>query len=85
MRLLDTTNLQLKEFPEDQLPLYWILSHRWRAEEVEYDHIQDLEIASNRLGWAKLQSFCDLVKSQNLSNKGNDADYARYAWIDTCA
>ena len=84
MRLLDTTNLQLKEFPEDQLPLYWILSHRWRAEEVEYDHIQDLGIASNRLGWAKLQSFCDLVKSQNPSNKEDDADYARYAWIDTC-
>jgi hypothetical protein len=36
MRLLHSTNLELVEFMERDLPPYIILSHTWEAEEVSF-------------------------------------------------
>lgn len=40
MRLLDTHNFKIREFRDDEIPPYAILSHTWDEEEVIF---QDME------------------------------------------
>ncbi|KAH7114708.1 hypothetical protein B0J13DRAFT_488008, partial [Dactylonectria estremocensis] len=73
MRLLNTRNFEVKEFRDDEVPRYAILSHTWDEEEVS---LQDLEgtRAANKKGYQKVKSCC----SRAL------ADEFEYIWIDTC-
>src|SRR4051794_27658431 len=77
MRLLERSaagNICLtKDFLDDEIPVYAILSHTWGSEEVLF---QDLTngIGENKLGYEKIQ-FC-----------GNQAweNGLRFFWVDTC-
>ncbi|KAL2382475.1 hypothetical protein RJ035_006090 [Blastomyces gilchristii] len=73
MRLLNAKTHQLKEFPDDRIPPYAILSHRWQTEEVIF---QELEASPAFTGprFRKLFDTC----AQALKN-GVD-----YVWVDTC-
>ncbi|MDI1491828.1 MAG: hypothetical protein OHK93_003039 [Ramalina farinacea] len=71
MRLLDTSNIQLREFIGDEVPPYAILSHTWGKEEVSY---QGLSGARSTKGFQKILRCCTLAKSEGYD----------YVWIDTC-
>jgi len=72
MRLLNVHSLKLKEFFENQLPKYAILSHTWGNEEILF---QDLAAnPSRKVGYAKVNGTCELAAKQGYE----------WVWIDTC-
>ena len=73
MRLVNSNSIELEEVPDDQIPRYAILSHRWQEDEVSF---QDMQSASavNRLGYKKLKMCCDQAAKDGIE----------YAWVDTC-
>ena len=73
MRLLNTSDLRLEEFNERDRPPYAILSHRWTDHEKSFCHVQTGNLRG-KLGYVKIQKFCDLARKEGLS----------HAWVDTC-
>jgi len=73
MRLLDTSSLELKEFWDNEIPLYAILSHTWEEEEVSFWNMQSGR-ATSRVAYVKISSSC----------KQAAVDGLKYIWIDTC-
>jgi len=73
MYLLNTSTLALECFADNQVPPYAILSHRWEAEEVLYQDVQNGK-ASEKAGYKKVRGTCSLAKSHDF----------QYVWIDTC-
>ncbi|RFU74992.1 ankyrin repeat-containing [Trichoderma arundinaceum] len=78
MRLLQTKELaaggfELKEFGEDNVPRYAILSHTWGEEEVTF---QDMTLGrfANKKGFEKIRGCCALARANGYD----------YAWVDTC-
>ncbi|KAH7921584.1 heterokaryon incompatibility, partial [Leucogyrophana mollusca] len=71
MYLLNTSTLQLEEFPKHTK--YAILSHVWGREEVTFRDINGPH-AVRMEGYTKIERCC----AQAL------ADGYKYAWIDTC-
>ena len=73
MRLLDTSSLQLREFFDDNVPSYAILSHTWGDEEVSLEDFAKPESRSLS-GFSKIEGCCALAKTKGW----------QYVWIDTC-
>ncbi|KAF4628843.1 hypothetical protein G7Y89_g9309 [Cudoniella acicularis] len=73
MRLLNSTNIELEEFPDDRIPKYTILSHRWQDGEVS---LQDMQSATaiKKTGYIKLKLCCNQAAKDDL----------QYVWVDTC-
>ncbi|KDR66709.1 hypothetical protein GALMADRAFT_39400, partial [Galerina marginata CBS 339.88] len=74
MRLLDVTELKVKEFPNEMdYPSYAILSHTWGDGEVT---LQDLSkaAAKSMAGYRKIKKCCELAIRDGF----------KYVWIDTC-
>lgn len=83
IRLLRTDDLRLEEPTRDdngQLPEYAILSHTWlkkengQQQEVLYADLQDVEKASEKRGWKKVE----------FAAKEAAGDGLQYVWIDSC-
>jgi len=75
MRLLhyDNGDLSLTEFFKSEIPEYAILSHRWDAEEVTFEDLQN-RTGTNKAGYEKIW-FCGEQASR---------DGLKYFWVDTC-
>jgi Heterokaryon incompatibility protein (HET) len=73
MRLLNTDNLELKEFRDDDVPQYAIISHTWDEEEVTFQDMEGTR-AANTKGYKKVKSCCSVARANGLE----------YVWIDTC-
>ena len=73
MRLLDSSNLQLKDFPANRIPPYAILSHTWGDSEVSLADVEQ-GIAECKAGYRKIRLSCHQCATQRLE----------YIWIDTC-
>ncbi|KAL5355544.1 ankyrin repeat-containing domain protein [Aspergillus floccosus] len=73
MRLLDTTELKTKEFFDDSLPEYAILSHTWGEEEVSYQDLKNGDYAHMK-GYTKIKGCCQFARARNIA----------WVWIDTC-
>jgi hypothetical protein len=83
MRLLDTASLELKEFTDDEIPEYAILSHTWGKEEISFQEMQQMSFViggytsiplEQKAGYHKIRGSCKIVIQHGLS----------YIWIDTC-
>jgi hypothetical protein len=74
MRLLCSDSLQLFEFFEADIPQYVILSHTWGQDEVTFQDIQNLEKATRKKGFRKLEGCCKKAQSDGF----------QWVWIDTC-
>jgi hypothetical protein len=75
MRVLNTTSLEFKEFPDLPDEPYAILSHRWGAEEVTYKEFRKSQDSiQQRAGYKKVVEFCHVAQRRGF----------RYAWVDTC-
>ncbi|KAI0528372.1 heterokaryon incompatibility protein-domain-containing protein [Xylaria digitata] len=75
LRLLDTKTYEVKEFFDENIPPYAILSHTWGDEEVTFQDIQSVEVARQQQpGFAKVEGACALASSEGHT----------YIWIDTC-
>jgi hypothetical protein len=53
---------------------YWILSHTWGEEEVTFQDMQDLNLASRKKGFRKIEGMCKLASTRGCN----------HVWIDTC-
>jgi hypothetical protein len=73
MRLLNTKDLSVTEFAAN-IPKYATLSHTWEVEEVMFADIQNLTVAENMRGFAKIQAAARIARSQLYD----------WIWIDTC-
>ena len=85
MRLLHTTQLTFKEFFDDSIPPYCILSHRWGDDEVSYN---DFLAGRNKTGtgYAKIVAACSYafrVGDRSLQHSSLKDSY-EWIWIDTC-
>jgi hypothetical protein len=65
--------MKLEEFPDDRIPKYAILSHRWQDDEVSFQDMQS-DSATRKAGYAKLQMCCRQAAK----------DQFNYIWVDTC-
>ncbi|KAH8899063.1 HET-domain-containing protein, partial [Thozetella sp. PMI_491] len=74
MRLIDTSTLELQEFPSEDRLKYAVLSHNWGDGEVTFGDMTSPATRKAKRGWAKIQKTCQLAKSAGL----------KYAWVDTC-
>ena len=79
MRLIHTESFQLKEFFDEAIPEYAILSHRWGEKEISYHTFieSSIFVKSNwkdKSGFAKIEAFCDLARRRGW----------QWAWVDTC-
>lgn len=75
MRLMDVKNLQLEDFPPDEIPKkYAILSHKWGKDEVLFADVGRGIDNSEKAGYEKIRSCCKQAATHNLD----------YIWIDTC-
>jgi hypothetical protein len=57
MRLLNTTEITLEEFEGASIPEYAILSHRWEADEVAFQDMENGK-AINKRGYGKIKGCC---------------------------
>ena len=79
-RLIDTMTIRLKEFNEQPIPKYAILSHTWvDEEEISYTDMTSINgtsdhPATRKLGYLKIRGTCNEAQSRGF----------RYAWVDTC-
>lgn len=73
MRLINTRTFDLKEFDEDEIPEYAILSHTWEDGEVSYADMQRLESAREKKWFTKIARAAELAVADGL----------RWAWVDT--
>ena len=73
MHLLQSSSLELKDFPANQVPPYAILSHTWGENEVLFTDVQEGK-AEGKPGYEKIQQSC----------KRAAADGYEHVWVDTC-
>lgn len=73
MRLLDSSNLQLKDFAANQIPAYTILSHTWGDDEVSFADMLN-GCGEGKAGYRKIRRSCQQPAAQKHG----------YVWIDTC-
>ncbi|KAG5290236.1 HET domain-containing protein [Histoplasma ohiense] len=73
MRLLNVKTHKLEEFQDDSIPVYAILSHRWRADEVIF---RDLE-TSPEFTAPRFKKLFDTCAQALMDGLG-------YVWVDTC-
>ncbi|RYO76747.1 hypothetical protein DL763_010134 [Monosporascus cannonballus] len=71
MRLLNTRNFEIREFRDDEIPQYAILSHTWGEEEVTF---QDMQGTPTGKRYDKVKNFCFVSMIAGFE----------YVWIDTC-
>ncbi|OHF00433.1 heterokaryon incompatibility protein [Colletotrichum orchidophilum] len=75
MWLLNTTTYELRMFIDGtDMPPYAILSHTWGPDEVTFQDIQNLPLASTKAGFTKIQGCCTQALRHNID----------WAWIDSC-
>ncbi|KAH8898943.1 HET-domain-containing protein [Thozetella sp. PMI_491] len=74
MWLINGSSLQLEYFPSPEDVPYAILSHTWGDDEVSFQDMADLDAASGKAGWAKIEKTCEMAVNDGYS----------YAWVDTC-
>ncbi|KAK5164261.1 uncharacterized protein LTR77_009955 [Saxophila tyrrhenica] len=98
MRLLNIHTLELEEFFEQNIPPYFILSHRWQGKEVTYKDFVKGRCSRDSPGYRKILECCNFVKEFHNSRyirsfqehpEGalRDAmhrDKLQWVWIDTC-
>ena len=58
--------MKLEERWDEADVKYAILSHRWQDEEVSFQAMQDLDVASTLKGFAKIRATCQMVLSDGL-------------------
>jgi hypothetical protein len=73
MRLLNSSSILLEVFPDDHIPQYAILSHKWEDDEVSFQDMQNGTAKQNK-AYTKIQQGCLQAAK----------DGHHYVWIDTC-
>ena len=75
MRLLFAKTVELKEFSEDEIPPYAILSHTWEKGEVTFQEMKASQSqAATKAGYLKIAGSCKQALRNNVE----------YVWVDTC-
>ena len=73
MRLLNTRSLEFKEFFDNDIPKYAILSHRWGDEEITFQEFRKGKKRDSQ-GYAKVKRCCALAEERGEA----------WVWVDTC-
>lgn len=81
MRLLNCHTLELKEYTGNDIPPYFILSHRWGDGEVSYKDFRKGRDKSST-GYKKIVDFCAFARARETQLSGRRD--AQWVWADTC-
>lgn len=73
MRLLNTATIEVKQFGDNNIPAYAILSHTWEEDEVTLQDIERTHVV-NKKGYDKIKQCCAIARAGGYE----------YVWIDTC-
>ncbi|KAK1993001.1 HET-domain-containing protein, partial [Colletotrichum falcatum] len=73
MRLLNAVTLRPREFYDQDVPAYAILSHTWGEDEVSLQDLTNPASATKR-GFSKIRACC----AQAIR------DEYEWVWVDTC-
>ncbi|KAL7628448.1 hypothetical protein AAE478_002651 [Parahypoxylon ruwenzoriense] len=73
MRLMNVHTKKLKEFFDQDIPKYVILSHTWGKEEVTFKDLDDPD-RTKMLGWTKIYKLCQKARERLVD----------WVWVDTC-
>ncbi|KXJ89450.1 heterokaryon incompatibility protein-domain-containing protein, partial [Microdochium bolleyi] len=73
MRLINTKTYQLKDFLDESIPPYAVLSHTWGEDELVYKDLIKGPEAREAPGFAKIEGCCKVAQQFRLD----------WAWIDT--
>ena len=73
MHLIHSKTLVLKNFFDERVPAYAILSHTWGGEELSYQQFND-DRSQKHPGWKKVWDSCRLAQMHGID----------WVWIDTC-
>jgi hypothetical protein len=65
MRLLDTHNFKIREFGDDEIPPYAILSHTWDEEEVIFQDMEGNHEADKKR-YEKIKNCCSVAKANGF-------------------
>lgn len=90
MRLLNCHTLELKDFVDNEIPPYSILSHRWGEDEVSYKNFRKGRQLG--AGYRKIIDFCRFMRARGTAAPGGffsarrkaNAESVDWVWIDTC-
>lgn len=82
MRLINTDNLILEEYPGDYSGRYAILSHTWEDGEISYQEMQIAAHDDGRHGWS-IRQKPGYRKIREFARVAS-ADGFDYIWVDTC-
>lgn len=69
-----TIEVSLTDYAASSIPPYATLSHRWRDEEVEYEHMVGNHDYKNRRGYTKIEQCARAALRYGI----------HYIWVDTC-
>ena len=86
MRLLNIYSLEIEDFDEKSLPLYFILSHRWEGKEITFKDFSE-GCSTVLRGYRKIEEFCGFARIQaedETSRAVFDEEKVEWVWIDTC-
>ena len=73
MRLIHTQSFLMKDFFDDAIPKYAILSHKWGSKETSYQEYENTAL-KKRSSFTKIRGLCTLARSRRWE----------WVWIDTC-
>jgi hypothetical protein len=73
MRLIHARTFELKEFFDEDIPEYAILSHTWGEEEISFAEFK-ISFAKQKKGYSKITFICNQALTDSL----------QYAWVDSC-
>lgn len=79
MRLLNIETLKFGEFYDENIPDYWILSHRWCEKEVSYEEFLKPEDTDGP-GYCKIVDFCNFVGDFSTQVKNDAPDELHSRW-----
>ncbi len=86
MRLINIYTRKLEEFYDTARPKYFILSHRWEADEITYkDFIKGRGAACR--GYRKVEELCAFARLQNENDALKETfggSAVEWVWVDTC-
>lgn len=80
MRMLNLWDWKISEFFEKEIPPYYILSHRWGDEEINYEDFVKKHNPHESPAFHKIMGACSFAKSFRLPGRPK----VNWLWIDTC-
>ena len=80
MRLLNVHTLKFREFFDQEIPPYGILSHRWGEDEISHKDFRKGRVPAESASYKKISDFCAFVRERTIFDFGPFTERRREAY-----